>query len=57
MRRLMSAMSKDAVTPGDIKDMIKKNDFRIMLRPIVKIDIDRDMEGYFATEGAAMKSL
>jgi hypothetical protein len=57
---LAAALSGNVAKADEYKDMLKRGDINslvIMLPPVEKIDIDRNMETYFAAEETAMKSL
>jgi len=54
---LMSAMSREAVTADEVQQMLTRDDFKMKLPPLRKIDIDKNMSELFLVEQAAMTAL
>jgi hypothetical protein len=54
---LASAISRNMTRPEEFLEMLKKGELTIKLPPIQRIDINTNMETYFSTEEAVMKSL
>ncbi|MFH1190192.1 MAG: hypothetical protein V1682_05815 [Candidatus Omnitrophota bacterium] len=57
MQRISPSAENYATDRGRFLDDLKRGDIILRLPPISKIDIDRNMETYFATEAAASSSL